>query len=35
VEVAAIYRQRVRVRNLEALDRTPIIDVKPVINVSS
>jgi tRNA-Thr(GGU) m(6)t(6)A37 methyltransferase TsaA len=31
VEVVAIDGRRVRVRNLEALDGTPIIDVKPVI----
>jgi tRNA-Thr(GGU) m(6)t(6)A37 methyltransferase TsaA len=31
VEVAAIDGARVRVRNLEALDGTPIVDVKPVL----
>ena len=31
VEVAAIDGPRVRVRNLEALHATPIIDVKPVL----
>jgi tRNA-Thr(GGU) m(6)t(6)A37 methyltransferase TsaA len=31
VEVASIAGHRVRVRNLEALDGTPILDVKPVI----
>jgi tRNA-Thr(GGU) m(6)t(6)A37 methyltransferase TsaA len=31
VEVASIDGPRVRVRNLEALDGTPIIDVKPVL----
>jgi tRNA-Thr(GGU) m(6)t(6)A37 methyltransferase TsaA len=31
VEVAAIDGARVRVRNLEALHATPIIDVKPVL----
>jgi tRNA (Thr-GGU) A37 N-methylase len=31
VEVAAIDGLRVRVRNLEALDGTPILDVKPVL----
>jgi tRNA-Thr(GGU) m(6)t(6)A37 methyltransferase TsaA len=31
VEVLAIEGARIRVRNLEALDGTPIIDVKPVI----
>jgi tRNA-Thr(GGU) m(6)t(6)A37 methyltransferase TsaA len=32
VEIASIEGQRVRVRNLEALDRTPIVDIKPVLN---
>jgi tRNA-Thr(GGU) m(6)t(6)A37 methyltransferase TsaA len=32
VEVVAIEGRRVRVRNLEALDGTPIVDVKPVLN---
>lgn len=31
VEVAAIDGQRFRVRNLEAVDGTPIVDVKPVL----
>ena len=31
VEIAAIAGLRVRVRSLEALDGTPIIDVKPVL----
>ena len=31
VEVVAIDGPRVRVRNLEALDATPILDVKPVL----
>ncbi len=31
VEIASIDGQRVRVRNLEALDGTPIIDLKPVL----
>jgi len=31
VEVTAIDGGRIRVRNLEALDGTPIIDVKPVL----
>lgn len=31
VEIVAIEGLRVRVRNLEALDRTPIVDVKPVL----
>ena len=34
VEVAAIDGPRVRVRNLEALDGTPILDVKPVLRRS-
>jgi len=32
VEVLAIERGRVRVRNLEAVDGTPILDVKPVLS---
>jgi tRNA-Thr(GGU) m(6)t(6)A37 methyltransferase TsaA len=32
VEILAIDGTRVRVRNLEALDGTPILDVKPVIS---
>ncbi len=32
VEVASIEGGRVRVRNLEALDGTPMIDVKPVLS---
>ena len=31
VEIAAIEGQRVRVLNLEAIDGTPILDVKPVL----
>jgi tRNA-Thr(GGU) m(6)t(6)A37 methyltransferase TsaA len=31
VEILAIDDTRVEVRNLEALDRTPILDVKPVL----
>ena len=31
VEIVAIDDLRVRVRNLEALDRTPIVDVKPLL----
>jgi tRNA-Thr(GGU) m(6)t(6)A37 methyltransferase TsaA len=31
VEVVAIEGARVRVRNLEAIDGTPIVDVKPVL----
>jgi tRNA-Thr(GGU) m(6)t(6)A37 methyltransferase TsaA len=32
VEVASIEGGRVRVRNLEAVDGTPIVDVKPVLS---
>jgi tRNA-Thr(GGU) m(6)t(6)A37 methyltransferase TsaA len=32
VEVVSIDGQRVRVRNLEAVDGTPIVDVKPVLS---
>jgi tRNA-Thr(GGU) m(6)t(6)A37 methyltransferase TsaA len=32
VEIVAIEGTRLRVRNLEALDRTPILDVKPVLD---
>jgi len=32
VEVVAIEGDRLRVRNLEALDGTPIVDVKPVLD---
>jgi tRNA-Thr(GGU) m(6)t(6)A37 methyltransferase TsaA len=32
VEIAAIEGTRIRVRNLEALDGTPIVDVKPVLD---
>ena len=32
VEVVAIEGRRARVRNLEALDGTPILDVKPVLS---
>jgi tRNA-Thr(GGU) m(6)t(6)A37 methyltransferase TsaA len=31
VEIVSIERERARVRNLEALDGTPIVDVKPVL----
>jgi tRNA (Thr-GGU) A37 N-methylase len=31
VEITAIDGCRLRVRNLEALDGTPIIDVKPIL----
>lgn len=32
VEIVAVARTRMRVRNLEALDGTPILDVKPVLD---
>ena len=32
VEVVSVEGTRLRVRNLEALDGTPIVDVKPVLN---
>jgi tRNA-Thr(GGU) m(6)t(6)A37 methyltransferase TsaA len=32
VEVEAIEERRLRVRNLEALDGTPIVDLKPVLS---
>jgi tRNA-Thr(GGU) m(6)t(6)A37 methyltransferase TsaA len=32
VEIASIAGPRVRVRNLEAMDGTPIVDVKPVLS---
>jgi tRNA-Thr(GGU) m(6)t(6)A37 methyltransferase TsaA len=32
VEIASIDGARLRVRNLEAVDGTPIVDVKPVLN---
>jgi tRNA-Thr(GGU) m(6)t(6)A37 methyltransferase TsaA len=32
VEIVAIERERVRVSNLEAVDGTPVVDVKPVIS---
>jgi tRNA (Thr-GGU) A37 N-methylase len=32
VEILAIDGARVRVRNLEAVDGTPIVDVKPVLS---
>ena len=34
VEVIAVEGNRIRVRNLEALDGTPIIDVKPVLSAT-
>ena len=35
VEITAIEGARVRVRHLEAIDGTPIIDVKPLLNEDS
>lgn len=35
VEIVAVDDLRLRVRNLEALDRTPIVDVKPVLGPAS
>jgi tRNA-Thr(GGU) m(6)t(6)A37 methyltransferase TsaA len=35
VEVVAVDGDRVRVRNLEAIDGTPILDVKPVLGAVS
>jgi tRNA-Thr(GGU) m(6)t(6)A37 methyltransferase TsaA len=35
VEIAAIEGDRVRVRNLEAVDGTPIVDLKPVLSRDS
>jgi tRNA (Thr-GGU) A37 N-methylase len=32
VEIAAVDGPRVRVRDLEAVDGTPVIDVKPVLD---
>jgi tRNA (Thr-GGU) A37 N-methylase len=34
VEILAVDGLRVRVRNLEAIDGTPILDVKPVLDSS-
>lgn len=31
VQIVAIDDARIRVRNLEALDRTPVIDIKPIL----
>jgi tRNA (Thr-GGU) A37 N-methylase len=31
VQILEISDTRVRVRNLEALDKTPIVDIKPVL----
>jgi tRNA-Thr(GGU) m(6)t(6)A37 methyltransferase TsaA len=35
VEITAVDGLRVRVRNLEAVDGTPILDVKPVLSASA
>jgi len=35
VTVLSVDGTRVRVRNLEALDRTPVLDVKPVLDVGT
>lgn len=32
VTILSIYGTRVKVRNLEALDKTPVVDVKPVLD---
>jgi tRNA (Thr-GGU) A37 N-methylase len=32
LEITAIHGQRMQVRNLEVLDGTPIIDVKPILS---
>jgi tRNA-Thr(GGU) m(6)t(6)A37 methyltransferase TsaA len=32
VEIVSIEGRRIRVRNLEAVDGTPIVDIKPVLN---
>jgi tRNA-Thr(GGU) m(6)t(6)A37 methyltransferase TsaA len=34
VEIVAIEGTRIQVRNLEALDGTPVVDVKPVLDVA-
>ncbi len=35
VEVAEVDGERIRVRNLEALDGTPVVDVKPVLSADA
>jgi tRNA (Thr-GGU) A37 N-methylase len=35
VQIASIDGARVRVRNLEAVDGTPIVDVKPLLSSDS
>jgi tRNA-Thr(GGU) m(6)t(6)A37 methyltransferase TsaA len=32
VQIVAVEGRRVRVRNLEALDGTPVVDVKPILD---
>jgi tRNA (Thr-GGU) A37 N-methylase len=32
VQITAVDGRRVRVRNVEVLDGTPILDVKPILN---
>jgi tRNA-Thr(GGU) m(6)t(6)A37 methyltransferase TsaA len=34
VEVIAVEGNRIRVRNLEAVDGTPVIDIKPVLGIA-
>jgi tRNA (Thr-GGU) A37 N-methylase len=35
VEIVEIDGTRMRVRNLEALDRTPVLDIKPMLEQQS
>lgn len=35
VEVAEVEGERIKVRNLEALDGTPVVDVKPVLSADA
>ena len=35
VEVGEVDGERIRVRNLEALDGTPVVDVKPVLSADA
>jgi tRNA (Thr-GGU) A37 N-methylase len=34
VKILAIQGARIQVRNLEAVDRTPILDLKPVLDLN-
>jgi tRNA-Thr(GGU) m(6)t(6)A37 methyltransferase TsaA len=34
VQILAIHETRIKVQNLEALDRTPVVDLKPVLDRS-